>query len=64
MDEFGLDRGKERFGDRVVPALTAPADRQADIMPLGEAGVLGAGVLTGFNRSLQHHCPEWTITAR
>ena len=29
VDAFALQRGEERFGDRVVPALTGPADRQA-----------------------------------
>jgi hypothetical protein len=45
VDEFGFDGGEERFGDGVVPALPAPADREPDAVRVGEAGVLVAGVL-------------------
>jgi hypothetical protein len=46
VQQFGFDGREERLGDRVVPALTAPAHRQADAVSGGEAGMLGAGVLT------------------
>ena len=46
VEQLGLDGGEERLGDRVVPALTATADRQADAVLVGQAPVLGAGVLT------------------
>src|SRR3954447_22464921 len=51
VQQLGLDRGEEGFGDRVVPTLPAPAHRQADPVLGGEAGVLGAGVLTPRDRN-------------
>src|SRR5918999_3351502 len=41
-----LQRGEERFGQRVVPALPGPAAGQGDLEIAGEGGVVVAGVLT------------------
>ena len=43
--DLGFQCGEERLGDRVVPALPTPADRELDAVRAGEAGVLNAGVL-------------------
>jgi hypothetical protein len=40
VQQFGFDGREERLGDRVVPALPTPADREPDAVAFGEAGVL------------------------
>jgi len=45
---------KERLGERVVLALPGAAARQDDGQVRSEPGVVAAGVLGGFNWSLQH----------
>src|SRR3954451_15405188 len=55
-EHLGLDRGEERFGYRVVPALPLAADRQADADLVGRPRVLAGGVLGGFNRWTQPRC--------
>src|SRR5580704_1718048 len=45
VDELALERGEEALGQRVVPALAGPPDRQGDLAVGGEGGVGGGGVL-------------------
>jgi hypothetical protein len=56
VEQLGLDGREERLGDGVVPALTAPADREPDAVLVGQAPVLGAGVWQPRS--------EWKITPR
>src|SRR5215207_4687829 len=54
VEALALQRGEERFGERVVPALAGPAGRQGHFEIVGEGGEVGAGVLPGFKGSSQH----------
>jgi len=40
VDQLAFERGEERFGQGVVPALAGPADRQDDLVPVGQGGEL------------------------
>src|SRR5918996_3118712 len=42
---LALERGEERFGQRVIPALPGPPVGQRDLQVAGEQGVVTAGVL-------------------
>ena len=56
VDAFAFQRGEERFGDGVVPALPGPADRQGHSAVVGEGGVLPGRVLTAADALL---CVKW-----
>src|SRR5580693_5958707 len=45
LDQLALERGEERLGQRVVPALAGPPDREGDLALVGEGGVGGGCVL-------------------
>src|SRR6266487_1903672 len=48
IDQLALERGEERFGKSVVPALTGPAKGQGDSAVAGERGEGGGGVLAAL----------------
>src|SRR5215211_991987 len=54
VEALALQRGEERFGERVVPALPGPARRQGDLEIVGEGGVVAADVLATLVR-MEHH---------
>src|SRR5215471_10203185 len=45
VDQLPFDRGEERFGQGVIPALAGPADRKRDLALRGEGSELRGGVL-------------------
>src|SRR5512132_4318972 len=45
VEALALQRGEERFGERIVPALPGPTGRQGHLEIAGEGGVVAAGVL-------------------
>jgi hypothetical protein len=55
VEQLGLDGREERLGDGVVPAMTAPAERESDSVLVGQTPVLDAGVMP---------LSEWKITPR
>src|SRR5215216_7250546 len=64
VEALALQRGEERFGDRIAPALPGPAARQGDRQARSEGGVVAAGVLPGFEGSSQHRLVGWRVAAR
>src|ERR1035441_1618820 len=44
VEQFAFDRGKERFGEGVIPALAFAADRQGDLAVTGQLGEGSRGV--------------------
>jgi hypothetical protein len=45
VEAFALQRGEDRFGKGVVPALAGATDRQGDLQPDGGGGEVVTGVL-------------------
>src|SRR5512133_2345285 len=64
VEALALQRGEERFGERVIPALAGAARRQADREIVGEGGVVAAGVLPRFKGSSQHWLVGSTVAVR
>src|SRR5512133_2019146 len=54
VEALALQRGKERFGERVVPALPGPTGRQGHLQVAGEGGVVAADVLATLVRMEDH----------
>src|SRR5215213_4845220 len=54
VEALALQRGEERFGERIVPALPGPTGRQGHLEIDGEGGVLAAGVLATLVRMEDH----------
>src|SRR5512132_4181315 len=50
VETLALQRGEERLGERVIPALPGPTGRQGDLEIAGEGGVVAAGVLATLVR--------------
>jgi len=46
LDEFALDGGKKRLGDRVVPAFALATDQEDDAVGPGQLGEVATRVLT------------------
>ena len=55
INQFELEGGKETLGDRVVPAIAAPAHAAAQPMLSEQLLVIPARVLTGFKWSSQQN---------
>ena len=60
VEALALQRGEERLGERVVPALPGAAARQGDPQVAGEGGVGAAGVLAP--RSAWNNHPWCRVT--
>src|SRR5512132_1526171 len=54
IEALALQRGKERFGERIVPALPGPTGRQGHLQVAGEGGVVAADVLATLVRMEDH----------
>ena len=53
-DAFGFQRREEAFHRSIVPAVAGPAHRAGDAIVRQQQLEVLAGILGGFNRSLQH----------
>src|SRR5215207_3861779 len=54
VEALALQRGEERFGERIVPALAGPTGRQGHLQVAGEGGVGAADVLATLVRMEDH----------
>lgn len=54
MEQLTLDRGEERLGECLVPALSGAADRKTHSQLVCQCGELPAGVLTAAIRVEDH----------